>query len=195
MVIPDSCRSNFRPFYLHPPHALLDPRSLLSPQARSRSCRSPFPGRLPFWASPFASRLANASGRIEFIIFLIMDWSFASGCSPPRLSATQFPSATDSQCSVRWGLPPHCWCALSGALAQASSLCQAFPWVKQPTAFRLSHLYYFGGFARWWSLAERSGSSATSLSGMMRLRRRTVAWPSRLSNWTSSKTRRTKGSP
>ena len=44
-----------------------------------------------------------------------MDWSFASGCSPPRLSATQFPSATDSQCSVRWGLPPHCWCALSGA--------------------------------------------------------------------------------
>ena len=49
-------------------------------------------------------------------MFLIMDWSFASGCSPPRLSATQFPSATDSQCSVRWGLPPHCWCALSGAL-------------------------------------------------------------------------------
>jgi hypothetical protein len=80
----------------------------------------PFPGRLPFWASPFPSRLANASGRIEFIIFLIMDWSFASGCSPPRLSATQFPSATDSQCSVRWGLPPHGWCALSGALGRAS---------------------------------------------------------------------------
>jgi hypothetical protein len=49
-----------------------------------------------------------------------MDWSFASSCSPPRLSATQFPSATDSQCSVRWGLPPHCWCALSGALSQPS---------------------------------------------------------------------------
>src|SRR5437667_2864480 len=123
MVIPALCRSNFRPFYLHPPHALLSLRSLLSPQVRSRSCRSPFPGRLPFWASPLPSRLANASGRIEFIIFLIMDWSFASGCSPPRLSATQFPSATDSQCSVRWGLPPHCWCALSGALSEASSLC------------------------------------------------------------------------
>jgi hypothetical protein len=79
-------------------------------------------GRLPFWASPLLSRLANASGRIEFIILLIMDWSFASGCSPPRLSATQFPSATDSQCSVRWGLPPHCWCALSGALSKASRL-------------------------------------------------------------------------
>jgi len=58
---------------------------------------------------------ANASGRIEFIIFLIMDWSFASGCSPPRLSTTQLPSATDSQCSVRRGLSPRCWCALSGA--------------------------------------------------------------------------------
>jgi hypothetical protein len=87
--------------------------------ARSRSCRYSLPGSASVWASPLASRLANASGRIEFIIFLIMDWSFASGCSPPRLSATQFPSATDSQCSVRWGLPPHCWCALSGALAQA----------------------------------------------------------------------------
>src|SRR4029077_18872175 len=46
---------------------------------------------------------ANASGRIEFIIFLIMDWSFASGCSPPRLSTTQLPSATDSQCSLSDG--------------------------------------------------------------------------------------------
>src|SRR6516164_8869795 len=75
------------------------------------------PGQLSvFWASPFPSRLTNASGRIEFIIFLIMDWLFASGCSPPRLSATQLPSATDSQCSVRRGLSPRCWCALSGAL-------------------------------------------------------------------------------
>ena len=46
-------------------------------------------------ASPLRSRLANASGRIEFIIVLFMDWSFASGCSPPRLSTTQLPSATD----------------------------------------------------------------------------------------------------
>jgi hypothetical protein len=46
----------------------------------------------------FATRtsgLANASGRIEFNIVLFMDWSFASGCSPPRLSTTQLPSATD----------------------------------------------------------------------------------------------------
>ena len=81
------------------------------------------PGQLSvFWASPFPSRLTNASGRIEFIIFLIMDWLFASGCSPPRLSATQLPSATDSQCSVRRGLPPRCWCALSGALGSRSGV-------------------------------------------------------------------------
>jgi hypothetical protein len=121
-VIPDSCRSNFRPFYLHPPHALLSLRSLL---AEGQVAELPFfpSGRFPFWASPSLSRLASASGRIEFIILLIMDWSFASGCSPPHLSATQFPSATDSQCSVRRGLSPHCWCALSGALSEASPLC------------------------------------------------------------------------
>src|SRR6266446_3406298 len=62
---------------------------------RSRNCRFPFTGRFPFLASPLRSRLANASGRIEFIIVLFMDWSFASGCSPPRLSTTQLPSATD----------------------------------------------------------------------------------------------------
>jgi hypothetical protein len=36
-------------------------------------------------------------GRIEFNIVLFMDWSFASACSPPRLSTTQLPSATDRQ--------------------------------------------------------------------------------------------------
>jgi hypothetical protein len=116
IVIPDSCRSNFQPFYLHPPHAFRFPRSLSRRGSVSLCCRSPFPGSFPLWASPFPSRLANASGRIEFIIFLITDWLFASGCSPPRLSTTQLPSATDSQCSVRRGLPPRCWCALSGAL-------------------------------------------------------------------------------
>ena len=34
-------------------------------------------------------------GRIEFNIVLFTDWSFASGCSPPRFSTTQLPSATD----------------------------------------------------------------------------------------------------
>jgi hypothetical protein len=94
-VIPDSYRSNFRPFYLQPPHALLSYCSLCSPEIGRESSALPFTGRFPFLASPHSRRLASASGRIEFIIFLIMDWSFASGCSPPRLSATQLPSATD----------------------------------------------------------------------------------------------------
>ena len=95
LVIPDSYRSNFRPFYLHPPHAFLSFCSLCSPEDRSRIFRSPFSGRIPFLASPLRSRLANASGRIEFSSVLFMDCSFAFGCSPPRLSTTQLPSATD----------------------------------------------------------------------------------------------------
>ena len=95
LVIPDSYRSNFRPFYLHPPHAFLSFCSLCSPEDRSRIFRSPFSERIPFLASPLRSRLANASGRIEFSIVLFMDCSFAFGCSPPRLSTTQLPSATD----------------------------------------------------------------------------------------------------
>jgi hypothetical protein len=47
------------------------------------------------WVSPLASRLTTAIGRIEFAN--ATDWSFASGCSPPRLTATQLPSATRGQ--------------------------------------------------------------------------------------------------
>ena len=88
---------------------------------KQRSPKSPCPSRVGFrfWASPFPSRLANASGRIVFNMVLFMDWQFVSGCSPPRLSTTQFPSTTDSQCSVRWGLSPHGWRALSGALGRS----------------------------------------------------------------------------
>jgi hypothetical protein len=42
-------------------------------------------------------KLANASGRIVFSMVLFMDWQFVSGCFPPHLSMTQFPSITDSQ--------------------------------------------------------------------------------------------------
>lgn len=50
------------------------------------------PDRLRFaQASPLASRLAINTHRIEFTC--IWDCSFALGCFPPRLTATQFPSA------------------------------------------------------------------------------------------------------
>src|ERR1700736_485187 len=42
----------------------------VSPQVRPRSCRRPSPGRLPSRASLILRMLANAPGRIEFIIFV-----------------------------------------------------------------------------------------------------------------------------
>src|SRR5580700_4030108 len=119
IAIPDSCRSNFLPFYHHPPHAFLLPRSLSRRWKRSPKLPCPLRVGVRFWASLTLRKLANASGRIVFNIALFMDWQFISGCLPPRLSTTQFPSTTDSQCSVRWGLPPHGWCALSGARRDA----------------------------------------------------------------------------
>ena len=109
-----------------------------------------------FWASLTLRKLANASGRIVFNIALFMDWQFISGCLPPRLSTTQFPSTTDSQCSVRWGLPPHGWCALSGARRDALQRDPAWqvhkreqtpyplytrgrPWEKPKTSFKTCH--------------------------------------------------------
>src|SRR6266481_9757291 len=83
--------------YLHPPHAPLS----------DAHCARRRPGRgvaaslsgsasvLGFTSLPRV--FANASGRIEFIIFLIMDWSFASGCSPPvsrRRSCLQLRTAS-----------------------------------------------------------------------------------------------------
>ena len=52
-------------------------------------------GRIRSWlapqASPFPSRLANVAGRISFTFVWVC--GSASGCSPPRLTATQLPSA------------------------------------------------------------------------------------------------------
>jgi hypothetical protein len=58
-------------------------------------------------------------GRIEFNIVLFVNWSFAFGCSPPRLSTTQLPSATDRPVfpSDR-DFRPSYWRVLSGALIQ-----------------------------------------------------------------------------
>src|SRR5208283_4458501 len=108
------------PAILSPPTPCI-PSPALTVSSLERSPKLPCPLRVGvrFWASLTLRKLANASGRIVFNIALFMDWQFISGCLPPRLSTTQFPSITDSQCSVRWGLPPHCWCALSGARRDA----------------------------------------------------------------------------
>jgi hypothetical protein len=71
--------------------------------------RAPFSGRIPFlgFATKKQARQCIRPNRVLDRLF--MDWSFASGCSPPRLSTTQLPSATNR-------LSPHCWCVLSGVL-------------------------------------------------------------------------------
>ena len=51
---------------------------------------------------------------------MLTGWLFASSCSPPRLSATQFLSATKGQLPLRSGLSPNCCCVLVGALAAMS---------------------------------------------------------------------------
>jgi len=63
-----------------------------------------------------------ASGRIEFNIVLFMDWSFASGCSPPRLSddAVTFRYGQD-QCSRPIGTFTLLLCVLSGALLMSGT--------------------------------------------------------------------------
>jgi hypothetical protein len=94
-VILDSYRSNFRPFYPQPPDALLSFCSLLWPGIGRGIVAPPLRNGFQSWLRHRKGGLANASGRIEFNIVLFMDWSFASGCSPPRLSTTQLPSATD----------------------------------------------------------------------------------------------------
>jgi hypothetical protein len=93
-VIPDSYRSNFRPFYLQPPYAFLSAAHCAPEIGRGFTV---FPSRDGFrsWLRHTRAGSPMHLGRIEFNIVLFTDWSFASGCSPPFLWSTQLPSATD----------------------------------------------------------------------------------------------------
>ena len=61
------------------------------PVASIGSTRAPTDLRRSPQASPQARRLARSTCRIEFTF--VRDQSSASGCSPPRIAATQLPSA------------------------------------------------------------------------------------------------------
>src|SRR5271157_3838645 len=136
------------PAILSPPTPCIpSPALTVSPLERSPKLPCPLWVGVRFWASLTLRKLANASGRIMFNIALFMDWQFISGCLPPRLSTTQFPSTTDSQCSVRWGLPPHCWCALSGARRDALPRVRRRTFTTHFFCFHLSHLGTFLGRA------------------------------------------------
>src|SRR5580700_2941482 len=59
IAIPDSCRSNFLPFYHHPPHAFLLPRSLSRRWERSPKLPCPLRVGVRFWASLTLRKLAK----------------------------------------------------------------------------------------------------------------------------------------
>jgi hypothetical protein len=93
--LPASRHRTFRPFRLQAPaavpgHLWGSCAGLTGPRRRGR----PFGAARP-WASPLTGRLATTVGRIEFTG--VTDRSFTSGCSPPRLAATQLPSVTGCQ--------------------------------------------------------------------------------------------------
>jgi hypothetical protein len=98
-VIPDSYRSNFRPFYLQPPDALLSFCSLLSPGIGRGIVAPPSRDGFRSWLRHRKGGLANASGRIEFNIVLFMDWSFASGALHPASQRRSYLQLRTGQCS------------------------------------------------------------------------------------------------
>ena|SRR5271165_324553 len=104
------------PAILSPPTPCIpSPALTVSPLEEVAEVALPFTGRRPVlgFAHPTQARQCTRPYRVQHCF--IYGLQFVSGCFPPRLSTTQLPSTTDSRCSVRWGLPPHCWCALSGA--------------------------------------------------------------------------------
>ena len=82
------------PFFSFPlhPHPSRTVSSFDSPSAVTAS-------PLPRQASPFISRLARLTCRIEFT--LVRDQASVSGCSPPRLATTQLPSTASRSLSAR----------------------------------------------------------------------------------------------
>jgi hypothetical protein len=92
-----------RPFRLQPPPVVRDARVCVSHPAGTAGVGRSRPHRerrdhSGTSASPATSRLATTTGRIEFTF--VTDWPFAFRCSPPRLAATQFRSATGSNSNL-----------------------------------------------------------------------------------------------
>ena len=94
----------FRSFRLQPPDAPRRRFHTLPLIATSFRPLLDHHRRRTVWVSPLASRLTVTSGRIEFTC--VADQPFASRYSPPRLTATQFRSATSRRAFAWRGLSP-----------------------------------------------------------------------------------------
>jgi len=81
---------SFRTFPLQP--YLPAPHSAMTEGCHGHGSRSA-------QASPFTRRLATDRYRIEFTY--VWDCSFAAGCFPPRLTATQFPFASPPELGAK----------------------------------------------------------------------------------------------
>src|SRR5208283_3798178 len=124
-VIPDSYRSNFRPFYLQPPYALLSFCSLLWPGIGRGIVAPPLRDGFRSWLRRRTGGLANASwpNRVQHYFVYGLVFRFRLLSTPPLNDAVTF-SYGQASVPVRKGLSPFCWCVLSGAPFPGTS-CQA----------------------------------------------------------------------
>src|SRR5271165_5049083 len=124
-VIPDSYRSNFRPFYLQPPYAFLSFCSLCSPGIGRGIVAPPLRDGFRSWLRRRTGGLANASGRIKFNVVFVYGLVFRFRLlSTPHLNDAVTFRYGQASVPVRKGLSPFCWCVLSGAPVPGTS-CQA----------------------------------------------------------------------
>src|SRR5258708_14305815 len=138
-VIPDSYRSNFRPFYLQPPYALLSFCSLLLPGIGRGIVAPPLRDGFRSWLRHWVGGLANASwpNRVQHCFVYGLVFRFRLLSTPHLYDAVTFRYGQASV-PVRKGLSPSCWCVLSGAPAQALRAWPRSASPSGPNAIRLS---------------------------------------------------------
>ena len=121
-MIPDSYRSNFRPFYLQPPYALLSFCSLLSPGIGRGIVAPPLRDGFRSWLRHWDRRARQCiwPNRVQhgFVYGLVFRFRLLS--TPPLSDAVTF-SYGQASVPVRKGLSPFCWCVLSGAPVPGTS--------------------------------------------------------------------------
>src|SRR5262252_801278 len=96
------------PTILSPPTLCIPvPALTVSPQVRPRSCRSPFPGRLPSWASPFPphARRCIWPYRVHHFLNYGLVIRFRLPSTPPLDDAVAFSYGQPVLCPTRTFTP------------------------------------------------------------------------------------------